>query len=613
MAITLNRIQCKTQSASSFEEARELILSVAKAARDAGRHDKLIVELDGGQYSLNRPFVLSAKENPELLSLEITLRGKFPSGTTVQSFGHVFGKELTPVVGKPGHYTYDFPADENGKYPVFRELLVNGYLPLKNAKSPTWKNPFPLTADERSGEKKRKGLYVPLPIATQLKEGGIGACELLMCIEWEYAVLHVKDVLLDDTVDVKGEPYALVTFLDGEMDFLCEKCIAILNIGQRVTLFRNSPAFLNEINSYTYDHRTGRLSLILPEDMSINRFAVEYARLENLISVEGLENFTLENLAFTGVTSKHMSEHACIGGQANSLRGIGRLRHAAVLAEDTRNFTVKSCSFNAVGGNGVQSVNTSSGFTVKDCKFRNIGASGVTVGNPSYKWDDPKNRTRATRIENNYFENVAYDAPAAPCIYSGMVDGIKILHNTVEGCSYSSVSVGWGWDVKSYELGEQFNVRDAEIAYNYFHNFMSLLRDGGAIYVLGGNANPKTTPERFNRMHHNYAELDELVWNGAKYGYYCDGASSNWDVSDSVVINVDGMPIFSQPHPGALSYHNTFRNIYSTTQRHKSAHVPERDVITLDYHLVEEGADALFAKHPEVKAIRDAAGSTLMV
>jgi len=73
------------------------------------------------------------------------------------------------------------------------------------------------------------------------------------------------------------------------------------------------------------------------------------------------------------------------------------------------------------------------------------------------------------------------------------------------------------------------------------------------------------------------------------------------------------MPIFSQPHPGALSYHNTFRNIYSTTQRHKSAHVPERDVITLDYHLVEEGADALFAKYPEVKAIRDKAGSTLIV
>ena len=151
------------------------------------------------------------------------------------------------------------PADENGKYPVFRELLLNGYLPLKKAESPSWKNPFPLTADERSGKAKRKGLYVPVAIAKQLAEGGIGGTEVLMCIEWEYALLHVKDVFLDDTVDVKGEPYALVTLLDGEIDFLCEKCISILNIGNRITLFRNAPAFLTEENSYTYDHKTGLL------------------------------------------------------------------------------------------------------------------------------------------------------------------------------------------------------------------------------------------------------------------------------------------------------------------------------------------------------------------
>ena len=137
---------------------------------------------------------------------------------------------------------------------------------------------------------------------------------------------------------------------------------------------------------------------------------------------------------------------------------------------------------------------------------------------------------------------------------------------------------------------------------------MRMLRDGGAIYVLGGNANQKTKPERFNRMHHNFALLDVLVKEGAKYGYYCDGASSNWDVSESVVINVDGMPIFSQPHPEALTYHNHFSNIYSTTTRHPSSHVPERDVVTKDYYLVKEGADALFEKYPEAIKIRENAG-----
>ena len=411
--------------------------------------------------------------------------------------------------------------------------------------------------------------------------------------------------------EFKGVPHALVKLKEGEIDFFCEKCLTILNVGNRVTFFRNAPAYVTEEYSYAYDYENGSLTLCLPANISVGSFAVEYARLENLVVIEGLENFTLENLTFTGVTTKFVCENPVFAGQANSIRGKGRLRHAAVLADNTRKMTVRTCRFHHMGGNGVQSVNTSIGFAVENCSFKGIGGCGVTVGNPSYKWDDPQNRTYNTRIENNYFENTGWLSPASPCIYVGMVDELRILHNTVEGCTYSAVSVGWGWDVKSYELGEQFNVRDAEIAYNYFHNFMTLLRDGGAIYVLGGNANPKTTPDRFNREHHNYAVLDEIVFNGAKYGYYCDGASSNWDVSDSVVINVDEMPIFSQPHLGSLTYHNHFRNIYSTTEPHISSHVPERDVIRSGYRMVKGGEKELLEAYPEAKAIRDAAGAKL--
>ena len=611
MAVTLNRVQCVTQSVASFPEAKALLLAAARAAKEADRHDRITVEIDGGQYTLNEPFVLSATENPELLSLDITLRGKFPAGTTVQSFGHVFGKDLSPVAGKPGHYTYQFAPDENGGYPLFRELLLNGHIPFKNAQSPAWKNPVALTPEERRGEVKREGLYVPLEIAKALAEGGIGASEILMCVEWEYAVLHVDSVDLTDVREFKGVPHALVKCKAGEMDFFCEKCISILNVGNRTTLFRNAPAYVAEEYTYAYDYNSGRLTLVLPEDLSVERFAVEYGRLENLIMIEGLENFTLENLTFTGVTTKFVCENPIFAGQANTVRGKGRLRHAAVLAENTRNMTVRDCRFHDIGGNGVQSVNRSVGFTVEGCSFRNIGGCGVTVGNPSYKWEDPNNRTYETRIINNFFENTGWLSPAAPCIYSGMVDGIRILHNTIEGCAYSGMSVGWGWDVKSFELGEQFDVRDAEIAYNYIHNFMQVLRDGGAIYVLGGNANPKTTPDRFNRMHDNYAILDTLVKEYGKYGYYCDGSASNWDVSNSVVVNVDGMPIFSQPHLSALSYHNHFRNIYATTERHVSTHVPERDVITESYYLVEGGEDDLLAAYPEARAIRDAAGAQI--
>ncbi|MBE6656616.1 MAG: hypothetical protein E7609_07120 [Ruminococcaceae bacterium] len=238
--------------------------------------------------------------------------------------------------------------------------------------------------------------------------------------------------------------------------------------------------------------------------------------------------------------------------------------------------------------------------------------SAVAIGNAVNEWHDPKNRTFAAHIENNAFRRIAYEYPACPCIYIGQVDGLKILHNTIESCAYSGVSVGWNWDPVSYELGESINIRDAEIAYNYIYNYMDCLRDGGAIYVLGNNCNRLSCDRRFNHMHDNYAAISEAGTFGGKYGYYCDGSASNWEVSDSVIIGCS-IPIFSQPHPLALSYHNTFKNVYSTTPIHNSAHVPARDVVTENYVLAEEGEEQLLAEHPEARAIRDAAGCSLII
>jgi hypothetical protein len=238
---------------------------------------------------------------------------------------------------------------------------------------------------------------------------------------------------------------------------------------------------------------------------------------------------------------------------------------------------------------------------------------GVTVGNPSWEWENEKNRTFHARVENCRFRHIAYAYPSAPCIYFGQVDGVKLLHNTVEDCAYSAVSIGWTWSPAEFELGERVNIRGAELAYNYFHNYMQLLKDGGAIYVLGGNANRYTTPERFNRMHDNFALLDERKNEYGKYGYYCDGSASNWDVYHSVVLNTEQMPIFSQPHPQALSYHNHFTEIYSNTTPHVSTHVPMRDIIRENYVYDNVTPEEYLAKHPEAKRIRDAAGSTLFL
>ena len=611
MGIQINQYVCTQTAKNDLASIREEILTAAREAKEAGRHDKLIVEFDGGFHYLTEPFVLSKTQNPELDAVDITLRAKNPRAATIQSWAHVFGKDMTPVEGKPGVYAYQFPKNEDGKYPLFHELMYNGYEVMKRAESPSWINRIPLTPEERRGEVKRDGLYVPVEIAKQLAEGEIGSTEILMCVEWEFAILHVASVDLDTTKELGGIQHALVKLWEGEIDYLCEKTISILNIGDRVTMFRNSPAFLTEDYSYAYDYKNGRLYIKVPENTPVPLIAVEYPTTEVLISVEGLSNFTVEDLAFMGVTSKFVCENPYLAGQANTTRGVGRLRNAAILAENTRNMTVRGCSFMGIGGNGVQSVDRTSALTVKDSVFENVSMCGVSVGNPTTGWQDEKNRSYSIRIENNRFTDIAFGYPAAPCIYVAQVDGLSILHNSIKRCAYSAMSVGWCWDPATFERGESVNIRDAEIAFNRIENFMQCLKDGGAIYVLGGNANRHTTPEQFNFMHDNYACADDIPYYTGKYGYYCDGASSNWGVYHSVILNVPILPIFSQPHPFALSYHNRFTDIYSNYPAHYTTSVPERDIVTERFYFVEGNAEGVLDAYPEAVAIRDASGCDL--
>ena len=513
------------------------------------------------------------------------------------------------------YFTYDFIKEE-GKAPLFRDFFLN-FKYIEPARSRAWINPNAFSADEKAGKGIREGLWVPFDLAKQVAEAPIGATEIMMYIEWVFTILHVASVDLSKTYTEGDVTYALVRLKDDEMEKFATTLSSNYNIGGRITFFRNAPAFL-ETNTYAYDYNAGVL-YAKPENPEYTWcHAWEYPACETLFDIEGLSDLKIEGITFYGTTSSRPCRGRYICGQANTIARLdgersGREKSAAILAKDVRNLSVKNCAFRDLGSNGVQVVDHSVGVTVKDSIFMNVGMCGVTVGNPTWEWDQEKNRTFAVRIENNSFRHIAYSYPAAPCIYIGQVDGLKILHNTVEDCGYSAISVGWIWSPAEFELGERVNIRNAELAYNYFRNYMQLLKDGGAIYVLGGNANRFTTPERFNKMHDNFAILDERKNEYGKYGYYCDGSASNWDVYHSVVLNNEQMPIFSQPHPQALSYHNHFTEIYSNTTPHVSTHVPMRDVVRENFIYDNVTPEEYLAKHPEAKRIQDAAGSNLPI
>ena len=217
MPIKLNHLITEKTDLTDLAAVREAILVAAREAKEADRHDNIVVELDGGYYYLTEPFVLSATENPELSYLDITLRAKHPRAATVSSWKRVLGKDFTRVEGSKTQWVYQFEKDENGEYPLFHELFVNGGL-AKRTESARWHNPVALTPAERKGEEKREGLWVPYEIAEAVASGEIGATELMMYIEWEFAIFHVESVDLTKTCDFKGKKHALVKLRDNEID-----------------------------------------------------------------------------------------------------------------------------------------------------------------------------------------------------------------------------------------------------------------------------------------------------------------------------------------------------------------------------------------------------------
>ena len=158
MAFTLNHYTSMSDSVSSLNDIKEQLLSAARAAKEAGRTDEVTVEIGGGWYYLDTPIRLSAKENPELDSLKITLCGKGAEKPFIHCFRRFEGKTFEAVEGKP-YFRHPVVA-EDGSTPLFHNLFVNA-LSVEMSKSPVWRNPDLLTPEDRAGKSGRRGFYVP--------------------------------------------------------------------------------------------------------------------------------------------------------------------------------------------------------------------------------------------------------------------------------------------------------------------------------------------------------------------------------------------------------------------------------------------------------------------
>ncbi len=606
MALHVQKITTEKASYTTLADVKTAILEMAKDASKDNVMDA-VIELDQGSYGLSAPVTLSTDEEPNLAYVNITLKAKSGMRPSITSNVRLDSAKFEQVEGKP-YYKYQFEKGEDGKYPLFHELYVNGKM-IPMARSKNFRHPFALTNEERDGVVMKDFYYLPEEDAKMLTSEPIGNAEMTMYIEWECQTLPVLSVDFNDTQEHEGKKYVAVKCLYGDM--IARRTNRCLNIVNREVHFNNALAYLTEPNTFVYNWSEGALYYLPEENVKLSWLNISYPVLENLLILKGLKNFTLEGITFTGATSKYICENGYCSGQANYELRAQRLPHAAILTYNMRNFTMRDCTLTELGGNGLLMKDSTTKANIYDNKFIHIGMTALSIGNPTTAWEKEENRNFSLSVINNYFHRIAYEYPTAVAVYISMVDGLKLMYNTMEKTAYSAISVGWGWALVGYPLGEKVNIRDAEIAYNKIIDYMDYLRDGAAIYVLGANCH-ESHAGQFNFMHDNYAERT-VVGDASKRGYYMDGSSSNWEVYDNVTIGCV-LPIFSQFHvPSQFTHHNYIHDIYSTHKIDEGNHAPWRDTILGTVYDEISEKDALLAAYPEAVDIMEAAGCDLDV
>ena len=615
MNIQLSNIKKTGFAPQNLSTLADEIKEMAKSATAAAPLE-LEVVLDDNRFNLSAPFVLSAEETPELANVRLTIRGAESKKPLICAQRYFYNDKFEAVEGKP-YFKYQLPQSEDGTYPIFREMYVDG-VRVPMSKSEEMVYPFLVPKVLEKEEDCHEGLFLPKEVVERFVSEDIETTELQFNLEWEHKIFRIIGVDFSQTREEGGKTYVLVKMGDEFRTFAGRRAAYLTTKGRKCAIW-NSRVFLTP-GSFTYNYKTGVLYFYPAEGFDIFHHTHEYPILNNLFIFEGLEGLTLENLSFKGITTSHASENGYLAGQSGVVGGYktyrSRITDAAVYTRNMKHFTVKDCAFAQLGAYGILMLDRSVGVRIEGCYFDNIGMSAICVGNPvssiATSWPNPENQTINLVVTNNYMRHIGYEFPTSCAFYVALVDVLEFTHNTVIDVPYSVLSAGWNWRQVPYFLGESVNVRDAEIAYNYFEDYMMVLEDGGATYVNGGNCNPEDAT-LINCIHDNYSVCHSMR-SRARYGYYMDGAASNWDCYHNVMINAN-LPIFVQPHPQALSCHCHVRDTYSNTPYEwyfgEKTACTSRDVVVKGFYMDGKTEEEMLEIYPDVRSIKENAGCKL--
>jgi len=445
----------------------------------------------------------------------------------------------------------------NGAYPKFRYVYANGEI-LQNVHIGDEENYYTIGTPVVNDTAKTAKIYMPSDLFDGFST--YENTEVHITVEWNFNIIHIVEVDYDDT-DANDDVAVYVNYDQ-------YKNMAVYNtVAGRQFWLENSydliaagaANFTLEESCYFYDEE-GTLYFYDAEGNFANT-EFTYAGVENMFTFDGVSNLSIRDLTITGVDNRYVTDESGLkGGQAGSNGRIvnndtgnavtesrGFLTLAAIYANNVSNATFSGLRIEKVGGDGINLRGAVVDVDIISNEFLHIGETAIRIGNSSRGETSiaSGNYNKNITVADNYINGTGeyFKQCCGMLITNGA--NIKVVGNTITNTTYTAISIGWKWNESTLTLEQikknnTFHLYNVEVAYNYITNFMTCMRDGGGIYILGGNAaNDEAT--YFNYMHDNYMVVTEASGNHVTpkwfMGYYHDGAGSNWHDYNNVIVN----------------------------------------------------------------------------
>ena len=170
---------------------------------------------------------------------------------------------------------------------------------------------------------------------------------------------------------------------------------------------------------------------------------------KQILTSLGLTNHIFQGLQFSHATwripssaSGYVPDQTLVTSQQGEPVG-------AVQLSNSRNVTVKDCSFLNIGAAYGLSIGLASQNIVLDTNaFMDLSGGAIKIGNvlnttraltTNVAWQD-----RNYDINNNVMDSIAVEYAGGAAIFAGYVANATIRHNTISNTGYTGISLGWG-------------------------------------------------------------------------------------------------------------------------------------------------------------------------